>query len=129
MTPVSPRPQQSDAAYTITVGLHTAQLQLNGDIDLTAVAQLTRVLHALEQMPAMMLQVDMSDVTFLDSSGVRPLVEAARRRRGCHEPPLLISQPSRPAQRLLEATCLGVGPRLNLVGWDQLAADPTHSQP
>jgi hypothetical protein len=57
MTLISPRRQPDDGAarMTVTVGWQSVQLQLNGDIDMSA-------------------------VTFLDSTGVRPLVDAGRRR-------------------------------------------------
>jgi anti-anti-sigma factor len=112
------------AGYTITVtlGWRAARLRLSGDIDLAAASELARTLDSIEGMPAMTLHVDMADVTFLDSSGVRPLVEAGARRREDDGPPLLIDGISRPAQRLLVTAGLGEGPLLDLDGWKRLIA-------
>ena len=70
---------------------------------MAAAPVLTRTLEGIDLMPpmTMLLHVAMADVTFLDTSGVRPLVEASRRRRRPRWPPLLIVGISRPAKRLL----------------------------
>ena len=82
MTLISPRPRPGkpplDGGDRCR---HSVHLRLTGDIDLVAASGFTRTLEAIDRMPAMILHVDMGDVTFFDSSGMRPLVEAARRRR------------------------------------------------
>ena len=92
---------------------------------MAAAPVLTRTLEGIDLMPPMTLHVAMADVTFLDTSGVRPLVEASRRRRDHDWPPLLIVGISRPAKRLLTLSGLGEGPHLDVAGWDQLVAGGT----
>ena len=122
MTVPTPRQLPSPAAYAIsvTIGWHTVQLRLHGDIDLVAAQELSTTLARLDRMPPATLDVDMSDVTFLDSSGVRPLVDTARHRRATSAPPLSIVSPSTAARRLLHAAGLGIGPQLNIDAWDRL---------
>jgi anti-anti-sigma factor len=86
MTLISPRRQPDDGAarMTVTVGWQSVQLALTGDIDLAAASGLKRTLERIDRMPDMTLHVDMATVTFLDSTGVRPLVDAARHRRDHH---------------------------------------------
>jgi anti-sigma B factor antagonist len=124
MTLLSPRSRLGNATYTmaVTVDWHSVRLHLTGDIDLAAASELTRTLESIDRMPAMRLHVDMARVTFMDSSGVRPLVDAARRRRDYDWPALLIDGISRPAKRLLTLAGLGEGPHLDVAGWDRLVA-------
>ena len=75
------------------------------------------MLDGLDRMPGMTLHVDLSDVSFLDTSGVLPVVDAARRRRDYDWPPLLIANPSRAARRLLAAAGLGPGPVMDIDSW------------
>jgi anti-sigma B factor antagonist len=125
MTLISPRPQPESAAYTIavTVDWQSIRLDLAGDIDLAAARELTQTLERIDRMPAMALQVDMARVSFLDSTGVRPLVEAARRRRDHEQPQLLINSASLAVLRLLRAAGLGSGPALDVDGWDAFTHD------
>jgi anti-anti-sigma factor len=123
MTLLDPRQlPPSGAGYTVkvTINWQSVQLDLGGDVDVLAAAGLTMTLDSIDRMPAMTVHVNMADVTFLDATGVRPLVEAARRRRDFDWPPLLIASPSRPVVRLLRATGLGPGPQLDIDRWDKL---------
>jgi anti-anti-sigma factor len=114
--------QQAAEVYTITVshGTQFARLELSGEIDAAAEPELTRALEGLDDIRDMPVQVDLSGVTFLDSSGVNPLAEAARRRRDLEQPPLLIAGISRQARRLLTVSGLGTGPQLDILSWDSL---------
>jgi anti-sigma B factor antagonist len=96
-----------------------AIVTLIGDIDVAAAPDLNRLLESLETFSSP-VEIDMSAVTFLDSSGLAPLIAATRRRiETC--PPLYISARSRPVQRLLHAAGMIDGPVLDIRGWDQLA--------
>lgn len=114
----------SDAFYRLTVTLRwrAVHLRLAGELDVAAAPGLTGTLEDLDRMPPMTLHVDLAQVTFLDTIGVRPLVDAARRRRDHDRPPLLIDGISRPAKRLLKLAGLGEGPHLDIDGWDRQVA-------
>src|ERR1700712_1824771 len=107
--PIPPPGDVSNAFFTATVTSRrqAVELRLRGEIDVAAAPELTRTLEGLDGMSAMPLHVAMADVTFLDTAGVWPLVEAARRRRDYDWPPLLIGSISRPAKRLLTVSGLG----------------------
>jgi hypothetical protein len=64
--------------------------------------------------------IELADVTFLDTSGVRPLIVAARRREREGLPPVLIGQASTPARLLLDVTHLDGKPHLDVAAWDGL---------
>jgi anti-anti-sigma factor len=104
----------------LVLGASTAHLRLGGEIDLVAAPELRRLLAKLDPLP-ITIHVDLSDVTFLDISGVQPLVEAAIRRRQRRFPPVLIGECSRAARRLLDIVQLGGKPHLSVAAWDRLA--------
>jgi anti-anti-sigma factor len=69
---------------------------IKGELDLSAVAELDAWLASLGDGP---ISVDLSGVTFLDSSGLRSLLNARRRNPG-----LRVVDPSAVVTRLLEIT-------------------------
>jgi anti-anti-sigma factor len=95
--PVAGRPK----TYRLELTLSAAQsfVALVGDIDLAARADLTRLFDSLDVL-TVPIRVDMSAVTFLDSSGLAPLIEATRRRMTSHSPLFVVKQ-SLPVRRLL----------------------------
>jgi anti-anti-sigma factor len=71
-------------------------LWLSGEVDLAVV---DRVLAAGDDLRARHeLLIDLSEVTFIDSSGIRAIVELCRRVR-C---PTVLRNPSQSARRVLE---------------------------
>lgn len=106
----------------MTLRRQSALLRVSGEVDLDTAPAFTRVMEGLDLTPVVSLHFDLTDVTFIDTSGVRPLVGAARRRRDHGRPPLLIDGFSRSAQRLLTLVRLGTGPQLDSDGWDRLGA-------
>jgi anti-anti-sigma factor len=98
----------------------TGHLRLGGEIDLVAAPELRRLLAKLDPFP-ITIHVNLADVTFLDLSGVQPLVEATLRRRQRRLPPVLIGECSRAARRLLDVVQLGGNPHLSVAAWDRLA--------
>jgi anti-anti-sigma factor len=121
MTLLIPSPGAASNAFftaTVTLRWQAIHLHLGGELDMATAPDLTLTLEDLDRMPTMTLHIDMANVTFLDTAGVVPLVEAARRRRDHDWPPLLIEAISRPAKRLLTMVGLGNGPQLDVDGWD-----------
>ena len=70
---------------------------IRGELDLLAVPELERWLHALEGDSA--IEVDLSGVTFFDSSALRTFLGVRR-----NNPRLRIVRPSKAVQRVLEIT-------------------------
>jgi anti-anti-sigma factor len=72
-------------------------VKISGELDLVSEPQLNQ---ALEQADGTPLTVDLSELAFMDSTGLRALLSAARKH-----PELQISGPLQPpVQRLLELT-------------------------
>jgi anti-sigma B factor antagonist len=83
--------------------------RLSGEIDAHTAPNLATALAAL---PEGVVRVDMAEVSFIDSSGLRVLMEAmtkARERGG----DLVVSQPSPAVARLIEISGLGDQLRLD----------------
>ena len=76
---------------------------VRGEIDLDSSAQLNTVLNKVDKEQRVV--IDMSEVTFMDSSGLAVLLRQSMGRRdlggGLH-----IRRPSEPVRRLLEFCCL-----------------------
>jgi anti-sigma B factor antagonist len=75
-----------------------------GDLDMETAPLLTEILATLaERAPSARLVVDLSEVEFVDSQGLRALIHASTRVPGEH---LVLRQPSQQVRRLLELTGL-----------------------
>ena len=78
-------------------------VRLQGELDMATAPQLRRVLDAaLDARPAE-LAVDLQDLTFADSTGIRVLLEASRRAQdaGCS---LVLRSPRRSVRKALRLT-------------------------
>lgn len=106
--------------FDLTLGRATAHVRLAGEIDSASAADLTRLLASLDRLFSMTVEVDLAGVTFLDTAGVHPLIEATRRRESAALPALVIGECSRPARYLLDVAGLGGSPGLSVQAWDQL---------
>jgi len=84
-------------------GHDTARLVLTGELDLATVARTDTRLKELIRSGARIIDVDFQDVTFLDLTTLRVLLQADEvlRARGGH---LRLINPSRRVQRLLSIT-------------------------
>ncbi|HEX4431800.1 MAG TPA: STAS domain-containing protein [Frankiaceae bacterium] len=97
-----------------------AEVRILGEIDVLAAPDLTRLLESLDLL-ATTVHVDLGPVTFIDSAGLKPLIEATRRRRRDAMPPLVFDACSRQVRRLLDCAGLGGDPLLDVDAWDTLA--------
>ena len=59
----------------------------NGEIDLTSCRALRDKLQAVERVEADAVVIDLTDVAFIDSTGLSVLVDGARDARGLGRPP------------------------------------------
>ncbi|HVR06109.1 MAG TPA: STAS domain-containing protein [Solirubrobacteraceae bacterium] len=78
-------------------------LTLRGELDLAGVPGLEERLAEIEQEGVERIAIDISALSFIDSSGLRVLLLAdGRARERGHE--LLLTQPTEPVRRVLEMT-------------------------
>ncbi len=86
-----------------TVGDGAVTIALVGELDLASVPVLERRLEAVERDRPGRIVIDLTGLSFIDSSGLRVLLLAAgRAREGEHE--LLLTQPTDAVRRVLEMT-------------------------
>jgi anti-anti-sigma factor len=117
-----PLPESPPHVLSVSIGRDAVQVSAAGDIDVAAVADLSRLMDSLDLLAYLPVDVDLSNVTFLDSSGVSPLVEAAARRRDGQLSAVRIGQCSPAARYCLDVLGLNGRPHLDCAAWDRLAA-------
>jgi anti-sigma B factor antagonist len=91
------RPPRFDVAVSADPERDGTLLRVSGELDLVTAPQLEAALAAVTAQPA---RIDLSGLVFMDSTGLRALLGAAREHPG-----LQINGPLQPpVQRLLELT-------------------------
>jgi anti-anti-sigma factor len=88
-----------------SVGIH-ALVTLAGEVDVSTVGELYERLAALQREGVQHVALNMSEVTFVDSSGLSLLVSLHKRMES-KEGGLIIFSPSAELRRLLQITGLG----------------------
>jgi anti-anti-sigma factor len=79
----------------------THVIELGGELDLTTAADVDREVRRVEQTSAHVVAIDLHDLTFIDSSGIRVMLQAQRRSiLGGNR--LAIVKGSEPVQRLFD---------------------------
>lgn len=82
---------------------HVNTVRVRGEIDLAAAERLERALQSVQDEPAEVTVLDLREVTFIDSTGLRTITSAdARARKDGHE--LRIVRGSEQVQKLLHVT-------------------------
>lgn len=94
-------------------------LALRGELDLGAVDELEQALAAVEREQPQVIVIDLRDVTFLDSSGLRTLLAADRRAKSAGRRLALVPGPES-VHRVFEIALLDR--RLTFVGAPEVAA-------
>lgn len=74
----SPKTDSPKAGPTAGDTAHSWRIELHGEVDYESAPALTERLDELAAHQAMLVVVDLTQVTFLDSSGIRSLVHGAR---------------------------------------------------
>ncbi|MEY2514308.1 MAG: anti-sigma factor antagonist [bacterium] len=74
-------------------------LRLDGELELASAPRIERELRRIEATDAGVILVDLENVTFIDSTGIRLLITAAARCRG--DGRLVIDRPSAAVLRVL----------------------------
>jgi anti-anti-sigma factor len=80
-------------------------IALTGEFDLNEVARVNRELRRAEATDARQIVLDLTGLTFMDSSGIRLIVEAQARSRAAGNRLMLTCGPG-PVQRLFDLTDL-----------------------
>ena len=79
-----------------------AGIKLTGEVDLATARQLTDALANISTRSE--VHLELSELAFMDSSGLRAIVTFARSRNGAG--PVVLLNPSRGIARLFEISCL-----------------------
>lgn len=95
------REGQFDVAASSEAGEHT--LTLSGELDIATADQLTDALAGLAPRPGDNLTIDLSAVSFMDSTGLRVLIAANANAKAAGYDLLIVTGES-PAKRVLELT-------------------------
>lgn len=109
----------SNAPYLIDLDLSEPRIVLTGEFDLSAVADLTAAILRVDPLGAR-LRVDLSGVTFFDSSALGPFVDASRRRAAEGQSPIAIEATSRSVDRILDLLHVDGHPLLDVDAWDRI---------
>jgi len=96
--------------FTITRLDGNGGLKLAGELDVATAPRFSEVLAATSAQGDVVL--DLSELTFLDSCGVRALLEAARARNG--DGPIVVLDPSAAVSRVFEIIGLDQHPGVDV---------------
>jgi anti-anti-sigma regulatory factor len=118
---VEQRTSDRTRGYSLHLDLTEPRLIALGELDLAAVADIADALALVDGQSAL-LHVDLSGVTFCDTSALQPFVEAARRRADLGQSPIAIESTSAAVDRLLEILHLDGHPLLDVEAWDRVEA-------
>jgi len=83
-----------------------AVVRVAGDLDLGAVPEINAALAEVEARGPRAIAMDLSDVTHLDSTGLRALLESARRATAAGRRFIVVAPPEGPVGRILRLTLL-----------------------
>ncbi|MEV6757531.1 STAS domain-containing protein [Streptomyces sp. NPDC051214] len=109
MAPASPQPLHVDAV----LGLEPVLIRVCGDLDMDSVPSLTTV---LEPVVTKRVELDLANVTFIDSSGVNALLSHHERSRAAGGR-LVVLHPSKAVRQILQ-----------LLGVDRLLAEQPRTE-
>jgi anti-sigma B factor antagonist len=97
-----------NALFSVTVDdvNNTIRIAPRGELDMAAVPRFEEVVKACEQEPASTIELDLRDVTFMDSQGLRALLRARKRSLG-NGHRLLFVDVSAPVRKVFRMTGMG----------------------
>jgi anti-sigma B factor antagonist len=93
-------------SFELLTGVPDPSLCVIGEIDVFTAPILADRLADLTSSAASLVRLDLDGVTFIDSTGLRVLIESDRLMRD-RDAVLVLARPSRAVARLLELTALG----------------------
>ena len=108
-------------AFTLclALGRYGALVAMTGEVDISAAADIAELMRSLDSYVGP-VHIDLGQVTFLDTNGLEPLIDAARRRQQLRLPSIRIDCTSPAVRRLVNAAGLDDGIGLDTTAWDLL---------
>jgi anti-sigma B factor antagonist len=93
--------------FSVTVNSDDGRttVRLRGELDLSGVDRAREAVEQAEATDAALLVLDLSQLDFIDSTGLEVMLRAARRARDSGRR-LIVARPSRYIRRLLEITAI-----------------------
>jgi anti-anti-sigma factor len=92
-------------SVTVSSDGDRATVALRGELDLSGVDRARQAIEQAESGQSQLLVLDLSELDFIDSTGLEVLLRAARRAHD-EERRLIVARPSRYVRRLLELTAI-----------------------
>jgi anti-anti-sigma factor len=92
-------------SVTVTTDGDRATVSLRGELDMSATDRARGAIAEAEAGPASLLVLDLSELDFIDSTGLEVVLRAARRAHDDGRR-LIVQRPSRYVRRLLEMTAI-----------------------
>jgi anti-sigma B factor antagonist len=97
---------EAEVTTVSPAGSSPAVIRVAGDLDLAVVPGIDAAFAAVEAEAPDAIALDLSDVTHLDSTGLRVLLEGTRRARGAGRRFIVVAPPEGPVGRILRLTLL-----------------------
>jgi anti-sigma B factor antagonist len=93
--------------FTVTVSTEgdRATVVLKGELDLAGIDSAKQAIDQAEEVPGRMVVLDLSELTFMDSTGLEVVLRAARRASESGRR-LVVARPSHYVKRLLKMTAI-----------------------
>jgi anti-anti-sigma factor len=98
-------PSWQPFSATVATDGDRATVSLRGELDMSAVDRAREAIEQAEAGGATLLVLDLSELEFMDSTGLEVVLRAARRARDSGRR-LIVQRPSRYVRRLLEMTAI-----------------------
>ena len=100
-------PDGASELASVTASSHGAALvvTIGGELDISNIDRIAEAIHALPNTEDGLL-IDLSDVTYLDSTAISLLHNLAMRLRNRSQRLIVVSPPQAPPRRVLELTAL-----------------------
>jgi anti-anti-sigma factor len=92
-------------SVTVSADGDRATVALRGELDLSGVERARQAIEHAEANESPLLVIDLSELDFIDSTGLEVLLRAARRAEDSGRR-LIVAKPSRYVRRLLELTAI-----------------------
>ena len=92
-------------SVTVSTDGDRATVALRGELDLSGVDRARQAIEEAEKSSASLLVLDLSELDFIDSTGLEVMLRAARRAHDSGRR-LIVARPSRYVRRLLELTAI-----------------------
>jgi anti-sigma B factor antagonist len=97
---------EADVSTIPADGGSPAVVRVAGELDLAAVPQIRAAFAAVEVEDPASIALELTEVTHLDSTGLRVLLESARRATGDGRRFIVVAPPEGPVGRILRLTLL-----------------------